>query len=517
MHREFQDTLSTTTVPTVTALHPPIPWYYRRPMTYLTAIFFYPVGIVLTLKSPLLRRWEKIVGALLVPCAIVTLVLCKPYWDFDGDMSLLGFRLDFGKGTSQYTKLEKHRQHQKEETAAKSAAQPAGDLALSWPAFRGAARDGVVHGETISLDWEKSPPKQVWRQPIGEGYAAFVLGKGRLYTVEQRRDREVIACYDFANGREIWTHEYRALFSETLGGDGPRATPTLEGDLLYALGAEGHLLCLNVETRCVQWKRHILEDFHAKNLSWAMSSSPLIVDGKVIVTNSGIGGGSVIAYDAQSGKVAWNNDLGQQGYSSPVLVTLLGQRQILNLSAFNLNALDPQSGKLIWQFPWRTEYGNNCSQPILAGGDRIFLSSSYGKGCSLIQLEKKDGKISAQELWSNINMRNKFTSSVIHNGFAYGLDEKILVCLDLATGERRWKSGRFGHGSLLLVNDYLLIMSEQGQLTLAKADPEKYKEMGSVQIFDDRTWNNFLLAGGRLVARNHKEMVCYDLRPSKTP
>ena len=366
----------------------------------------------------------------------------------------------------------------------------------------------------ISLDWHSAPPKELWRQPVGEGYASFVLGNGRAYTIEQRRDREAITCYDPLTGRELWAYDYVASFEETLGGNGPRATPTLRGDRLYVLGAAGDLHCLDAIAGSRTWHRNILTDFDAENLSWGLSASPLVLEDKVVVTNSGKGGGSIMALLPATGELIWKTDAGTQAYSSPMLVNLAGRRQILNLAADRLNGLDPATGDILWSYPWKTEYGINCSQPILAGDDRIFISSGYGQGCALLRIESKDGSFHPRQLWSNSRMKNKFTSSVIHDSHIYGLNERVLVCLDLETGERRWRGSRYDYGSVLLVGDHILILGERGQLALVKADPQSFVERGRIQVFEGRTWNNMALSGGLLFVRNHKEMVCYDLRPA---
>ncbi|MCG8405025.1 MAG: PQQ-like beta-propeller repeat protein [Phycisphaerales bacterium] len=488
-------------------------WYFRLPALIASLILLYPLGLILLLKSPALRRRQKAFGVLLSsPLLLVTLLLALiPYWDFGGGMKASGFKIDLTRGWWQDRRVEKHRETQSALHAESFSPSPE-TIGLRWPAFRGPRRDGVADA-TISLDWNKTPPKEIWRQPIGEGYASFVVGHGRIYTIEQRRGHEAVTSYDLKTGRELWIYRYEASFEETLGGDGPRATPTLHGNKLYALGAEGALNCLGALTGERYWGTNILADFGAENLTWGLSGSPLIVDNKVIVTNSGKGGDSILAYDAERGTLLWKTDAGQQGYSSPMLATLNGRRQILNFAAYSLHGIDPETGDVIWSLPWKTQYGINCSQPLLPGGDRLFISSGYGYGCALIKIESVKGAIQPRKLWSNSKMKNKFTSSVLHNGFIYGLNERVLGCLDLETGERKWKGGRYDYGSILLVGNHILVLSEDGRLALVKADPKQFQEIARIQILEGRTWNNMALAGGLLFARNHKEMVCYDLRP----
>jgi len=473
------------------------------------------LGIVWLLKSPRPRRWEKIAAAVgfLPFLAIDILLLLYPYWDFGGGFTLSGFRFDFTKGSAQFRRLEDHRR--KQQPLRETAYSPTkAARRLTWPDFRGPHRDGIVADAYISLDWQHAPPTELWRQPVGEGYASFVLGNGRAYTIEQRYDREAITCYDPLTGRELWVCDYVASFEETLGGNGPRATPTLRGDRLYALGAAGDLHCLDAITGRRIWHRNILTDFGAENLTWGMSASPLVLADKVVVTNSGKGGGSIMALQPATGEIVWQTDAGQQAYSSPMLVNLAGKAQILNLAATKLNGINPANGNILWSYPWKTQYGINCSQPLLAGDDRIFISSGYGQGCALIRIESKDGRLHPKTIWSNTRMKNKFTSSVIHDGHIYGLNERVLVCLDLETGQRRWRGARYNYGSVLLVDDHILVLGERGQLALVKTDPTSFVEQGKIQVLKGRTWNNMALTGGLLFIRNHKEMACYNLRPT---
>lgn len=491
------------------------PWHQRRWILYLSLALLYPLGVVLLVKNPRVKTWRKAVGAVVFAPIFAALVLVAllPFWEFRGGMSSLwDFSLDFGRLTHDGA-LAQHRAAQK--TLHSNSPSFAGkDCKESWPEFRGHRRDGIYDQSDFEFDWKKHPPREIWRQPVGGGYATFVVGGCRAYTIEQRRKNEAIVCYHYETGREIWAYEYNASFEETLGGDGPRATPTLAGRRLYVLGAQGHLHCLDSETGKVLWQHSILQEYDQENLSWGLAGSPLVIDGKVLVTNSGKPGPSILAFDSESGQLVWKRDAGAQAYTSLVTMTLAGRRQVLNLAADALNAIDPATGEILWSFPWTTQWGINCSQPLDAGKDRVFISAGYGKGCALIQIESISGKLQTRELWFTTKMKNKFNSSVVHGGFVYGLDEGVLCCLDLATGDRRWKGGRYGYGSLILAQGHLIVMSEQGQLAVVEAKPDEYRELGSITVFDERTWNNFVPLGGRILARNHKEMVLYDLRPS---
>jgi outer membrane protein assembly factor BamB len=350
----------------------------------------------------------------------------------------------------------------------------------------------------------------VWKQPVGVGHASFVVADGKAYTIEQRRSQEVVAAYDMNNGRELWTQKWNAAYTDETG-DGPRATPTWDAGRIYALGATGELRCLDANSGAVIWGKNILSDNQAKNLPWAMAASPLIVDDKVIVLPGGTSGKSVVAYNKNSGAPVWRVLNDTQAYVSPMLVELAGRRQIIVVSASRVVGLAPENGALLWEYPWNTDMGINVSQPVMVDRNRFFISSGYGKGAALVEVKGSGNSFTASTVWENNNMKNKFNSSVLHNGYVYGLDEGILVCLDVNTGERKWKNGRYGYGQIILAGSHLIVTSDQGDVALVKATPDAYTEVARFTAVPGKTWNYPALAGGRLLVRNSTEMAAYDI------
>jgi outer membrane protein assembly factor BamB len=394
----------------------------------------------------------------------------------------------------------------------RAAVLPAKGATAVWPDFRGAARDGRST-EPIRTDWPAAGLRQLWKQPIGLGYASFVVADGRAFTIEQRRSQEVAAAYDVETGRELWTNAWEGEFVESMGGDGPRATPTYHEGRLYALGAIGELRSLDAATGKVVWRRNILEDNRASNLEWGMSASPLVVDDKLIVLPGGSGGRSVAAYNKATGDPIWHALDDRQAYVSPMLVTLAGSRQLLIVSATRAVGLEPDSGTLLWEYPWPTGQGINVAQPILLGGDRVFLSASYGQGAAVFELRREGGRFATRTIWENSRMKNKFTSSLLHDGHLYGLDESILACVDAATGEQKWKGGRYGYGQPILAGGHLIVLTEGGEVVLVKATPERHEEVARFPAIDGKTWNHPVIANGRLLVRNLREMAAFDIRP----
>ena len=380
-----------------------------------------------------------------------------------------------------------------------------------WTDFRGPNRDGHYTQTSIRTDWPAAGLEPVWSQPIGGGYASFVVAQEVAFTIEQRREQEVVAAYDLATGRELWAHTWDADFREPMGGPGPRATPTWHAGRIYALGATGQLWCLEADTGDVIWERDILSDSQATNLTWAMSAAPLVVDDLVVVQPGGTTGWSVVAYNRNTGDVVWHALDDVQAYTSPMTATLASVRQVLTVTANRAVGLDPRDGELLWEHPWVVGPPPSMAQPVLVGDDRVFLSGS-GAGATVIELSRAHDRFTVETVWSNNRMKNKFSSSVLHEGYLYGLDGAILACIDAATGELQWKGGRYGYGQLLLADGHLVVITERGDLVLVRATPAGHEEVASSDAIEGKTWNVPALADGQLLVRNSRQMAAFDLR-----
>lgn len=403
-----------------------------------------------------------------------------------------------------------------EPEAARTAEDETATARHDWASFRGPRRDGHYRGDA-RVDWPAGGLTPLWTQPIGGGYASFAVAGGHAFTIEQRGPQEVVAAYDVATGRELWTHGWTARFSEMMGGDGPRATPAWHEGRVYALGGTGELRALDARDGRLLWRTNILDDARAPAREWGVSGSPLVVDDTIVVTPGGPGGKSVVAYDMATGGIAWSALDDQTSYSSPMLVTLGGVRQILAFSQTRLVGLTPVEGRVLWEYPWVTDPRVNASQPVLLGNDRVFVSTGYGKGAAVIELtpsgDDTGPAFAVREVWRNIRMKNQFSTSVLHDGYLYGLDGPILACVDAATGELQWKGGRYGYGQILLTNGHIIVTTEGGDMALVRATPERHTEITRFKVFDGRTWNHPVIADGILLVRNLAEMAAFDLRP----
>ena len=384
------------------------------------------------------------------------------------------------------------------------------------PEFRGSGRTGILANPGLEADWNAHPPREMWRVSVGEGWGAFCVVGGRAITQEQRGEEEWVTCYDLGTGKVLWHHADKARFTEWQGGDGPRATPTHEAGRLYTMGGTGILNCLDVNSGLPLWTRYTLEENNQKNLTWAISGSPLIVDGNVIVTGGDKPGPTLSAYDKMTGELKWSVGQMSATYASPLLATIAGKRVIVDNVATGLLLHDAATGAILLNQKWGFEGPPKCSQPVVLPGDRVFISAGYMMGCTVFQIKAEGDKLSATEVWSNAKMKTQFNSVTPLGDTVIGLDDGPFACIEVATGKRLWKEGKFGNGQHLLVGDLALIQSEPGPVYLAKVSREGFQQLATLNALSAKTWNYPTLAGRYLIVRNDREAACYEL-PLKNP
>ncbi|MEX2214045.1 MAG: PQQ-binding-like beta-propeller repeat protein [Phycisphaeraceae bacterium] len=387
---------------------------------------------------------------------------------------------------------------------------PAG--AADFHQFLGPRRNGVIENLKLARDWDANPPREVWRRPIGAGWAGFAVAGGRAITQEQRGEEELVVCYALATGEPLWSHADKARYETTIAGVGPRSTPTIDvpRNRVYTLGATGLFNCLDLVTGERLWSMDICQDAGAVPLEWGNSGSPLVVGDQVIVNPGGPNGHSLVAYHADTGKRLWHVGSDPASYASPMLATLAGIEQIIMIhqSAVSGHALG--SGHETWRYEWEGRWPK-VAQPIVVRGDQLFLTAGYGIGCEMVEFTRKDDVLVPALRWKNIYLKAKFANAVLCEGHIYGLNDGTLVCLKATTGERLWRGKRYGHGQLLLVDDVLLLQAEDGYVALVEAKPVEYRELTRFTPLKDVSWNSPTLAGRYLLVRNAREAACYDL------
>ena len=382
---------------------------------------------------------------------------------------------------------------------------------IDYPQFLGPHRNATLEGIELESDWSQHPPKLLWRVPVGEAYSAFAVVGSSAVTQEQKGENETVACYDLLTGKEKWRHSARARYGTAIAGIGPRATPTISGDRVYSFGATGILTCLDLETGREIWSRDTVKETDARVKEWGISGSPLVLDDKVIVSPGGKNEQSLMAYHRETGNIIWGGGRMRAGHSSPSLVSIAEMDQILIFNRGQVAGHDPNSGKLLWEYPWN-EMTQHVAQPIPLPDDRIFVSTGYGIGSEMIQIAKNSqDEFTAERIWKSPRLKAKFANMVYKDGYIYGLDDGVLVCLDLADGQRKWKRGRYGHGQLILVDDLLLIQTESGDVVLVDASPIEHNERARFPALSNHTWNAPTLAAPYLLVRNDREAACYEL------
>ena len=382
---------------------------------------------------------------------------------------------------------------------------PANEKRAEWPGFRGPRRDGVVRGVKIKTDWTASPPVQLWKRSIGPGWSSFAVSGDLFYTQEQRGENEEVVCYKVSTGQPVWSHRDSVRFFESNGGAGPRATPTLSGARVYTFGATGILNALDAANGAVVWTHNVSTDTGTQVPFWGFSSSPLVIGDEVVVAASG----KLVAYEAATGNRRWVGPAGGDSYSSPQLVTLGGVAQVLLMSATGATSVAPADGKQLWSYPWSV---NAIVQPAVTS-DGDVLVTSQENGARRLAVARNGANWSVSERWTSNGLKPYFNDFVIHKGFAYGFDGRILSCIDLKDGQRKWKGGRYGNGQLVLLpdQDLLLVLSEEGELALVPATPDQFSEIAKLPAIDGKTWNHPVLVGDTLLVRNGEQMAAFKL------
>lgn len=377
-----------------------------------------------------------------------------------------------------------------------------------WPGLRGPNRDGVVPGVALRTDWQQAPPRELWRRAVGPGVSSFAVEGDLFYTQEQRGEEEIVACYRVSTGEPVWRHRNAVRFWDAHVGAGPRATPALAGGRVYALGATGILDVLDARDGSVVWSHDVAARLGSEPPAFGFVASPLIVGDMVVVHV-----GALAAFDAATGNERW---VGEKvgSYSSPHLLSIEGVPQLLMLDSAGLSAYRPEDGSLLWRNAWP---GIGILQPFQVEEGQLLFSqvenTAVPIGTRRIGVSRAPEGWSVQEGWTTNFLKPSFSAFVVHEGFAYGVDGRHLACVDLETGERVWKGGRYAAAQLLLLpdQDLLLVVSEQGELALVPAVPDGFDELASAPAIEGKSWSQPALVDDVLLVRTGEEMAAFRL------
>ncbi len=382
-----------------------------------------------------------------------------------------------------------------------------------WLQWRGPDRDGISPETGLLQDWPKAGPPQAWRTSgAGNGYSSFSSSGGRLYTLGARAGNEYVMAFDRATGKKLWEHLNDRRY-ENDRGDGPRSTPTVEGDRLYVLGGSGDLTCLENATGKRIWSINLIQKFGGRNPYWGYSESPLIVGDRILV-NAGGPRASIVAIAKADGATLWQNHADEAGYSSPMLMRTGSLNQVIFFTGSRTLAVDPRDGRLLWSYNKAANGTANIATPIVRG-TRVFVSSDYGTGAALLDIRAAGNLASANEVYFTRDMRNHHASSVLIEDHVYGFSSSILTALKFDTGAMAWRDRSIGKGSLIFADRRLYLYSEDGVVGLAEASPTGYREHGRFSLAQQSglpTWSHPIITAGLLIIRDQDNVYAYDVK-----
>jgi outer membrane protein assembly factor BamB len=382
-----------------------------------------------------------------------------------------------------------------------------------WFQWRGPSRDGISAETGLLQAWPKGGPPQVWRTTgAGNGYSSFSSAGGRLYTLGARANVEYVMAFDRATGKKLWEHQNGRRYQNDRG-DGPRSTPTIEGDRLYVLGGSGDLTCLELATGKRIWSVNLVQKFGGVNPYWGYSESPLIVGDRILV-NAGGSRASIVAINKADGATLWQSHNDEAGYSSPMLMRTGSLNQVIFFTGSRALAVDARDGRLLWSYNKVSNGTANIATPIVRG-TRVFLSSDYGTGAALLDVRAAGNLASANEVYFTRDMRNHHASSVLIEDHLYGFSSSILTALKFDTGVMAWRDRSVGKGSLIFADRRLYLYSEDGVVGLAEASPTGYREHGRFTLSQQNglpTWSHPIITGGLLIIRDQDTIYAYNVK-----
>ncbi len=384
----------------------------------------------------------------------------------------------------------------------------------NWPQWRGPDRNNISGESGLAKEWPKGGPPAIWSiSGLGRGYGTVAIHHDRIYVQGTQGPESVVFCLSLAEGKKIWVRPIGPNLDHDRGG-GPRATPTVEDDRIYALSENGDLACIQAQNGSPIWTLNILTAFKGSNPKWLISESPLI-DGKNLIVTPGGSKAGIVALDKMTGKTVWTAaELSDPAaYSSCIVASVQGVRTIMTLTAGAGVGVRASDGKLMWRYTRVANQVANVATPIFFN-DKVFYTSAYDTGCALLRLKSADGLVHAQEAYFSPDMMNHHGGVVLVNGYLYGFSNAILTCMEFDTGKVRWRNRSVGKGSLTYADGNLYLLSEDNKVGLAAANPSAYIEKGRFEIADQGwpSWAHPVVHGGKLYIRNQGTISCYDIR-----
>jgi outer membrane protein assembly factor BamB len=382
--------------------------------------------------------------------------------------------------------------------------------AADWPNWRGPNHNGISSETGWLAQWPVDGPKQLWKAAVGTGFSSITVAQGRAYTVGNRSDTDTVYCFDAETGSNVWKYSYACALNPNMYEGGPSASPTIDSGRVYAVSKLGNLYCLDAETGRLIWTKNVASLAGAGSPMWGFAGSALVQDNLLILDIGGQG----MALDKVSGAMVWSSaETG--GYSTPVPCSFNGAPALVVISRQAVFGLETKSGKQLWSFPWKTEYDLNIADALVSGND-IFVSAGYDHGACVVRVSGA----TASPLWESRSLRNHISSSVLVDGYIYGVDGQVnnagdatLKCLEFATGREKWDYKGLGGGALIVADHKIIMLSDKGELVVGEASPAGFTPISRAQVLGGKCWTAPTLANARLYCRNAKgDLLCLDIK-----
>lgn len=384
-----------------------------------------------------------------------------------------------------------------------------GNTGHDWPQWRGPNRDGISKEVGLVHTFPEGGPNILWKQPIGTGFSGISVTGGKLLTMYAGKGEEFIVCLDARTGEQLWQVRSDAAYQNQFG-NGPRATPTVDGAVVFTLGGQGMLYALNLRDGSTRWQRDLKKDYQAIVPRHGIASSPIVEENLLIVNVGGANGHAFVAFNKNNGREVWSSHDDNPDYSAPIAATIDGVRQMIFLTGSAVVSVAPQTGEVYWTYPWIPQFYNAVT-PVLVDGDKLFVSTGAGKGAVLLQVTTKEGKPQASPIWQSTVMKTNFSSSVVQGDYLYGFDNKTMKCINVMTQEEKWAKRGFQQGSLIFADGQFIVLGERGKIALIEATPREYRETAVAKVLRGRCWTVPALAHGILYLRNQKEILAIDM------
>jgi outer membrane protein assembly factor BamB len=394
---------------------------------------------------------------------------------------------------------------------------PASAQSIEWPQWGGPRRNFKSESVGLAASWPTEGPKRVWTRPLGEGYSSISASEGKLYTMYRNGDREVVISMEAATGKTVWEYSYDAPFTkeyDMANGPGPHATPLVAGGYVFTSGATSKLHCLDKQSGKLIWSRDLIKDFNGTVRVNGYSCSPLAYKNTVIMMVGGAGS-AIVALNQKDGAVVWKKHDFKNSTSSPILINVNGQEQIVAFMYGEIAGVDPENGELLWSHPHPTDYGLNTSTPVWGEDNLLFVSSGYNGGSRAIKLSRVEGKTTVEQVWAHRLMRVHFSNMIRVGDFVYGSSGDFgpapFTAVNVKTGKVAWRDRSFPRASIVLADGRLIVLDEDGNIALATVSPEGLQVHAKVALLSNQSWTAPALVGTRLYLRDRKTVMAVDL------